>query len=167
MDWETPDRLLIDQFVHLGDLVLVRRDRPILTLQLPRDRSACLYYFGRFLRGFLGRLRLLSLPLLRLGNGLDLGPDVIWGRCSTAGVHFPSKESPSPFGVFSCKSHPVGPVKHELSGGIPFYRASRRADHSEQTFSRNRDELARCGDVNPDLRNLTPTSFQPVPYITI
>jgi hypothetical protein len=30
---------------------------------VPRDRSACLYYFGRFLRGFLGRLRLLSLPL--------------------------------------------------------------------------------------------------------
>jgi hypothetical protein len=34
-------------------------------------------------------------------------------------------------------------------------------------FSRNRDELARCRDVNPDLRTLTPTSFQPISYITI
>jgi hypothetical protein len=63
---------------------------------VPRDRSACLYYFGRFLRGFLGRLRLLSLPLLRLGNGLDLGPDVIGARCPTAGVHFPSYRGPLP-----------------------------------------------------------------------
>jgi hypothetical protein len=40
------------------------------------------------------------------------------------------------------------------------------ADRSAQTFSRNRDELARCRDVNPYLRNFTPTSFQPVSYIT-
>jgi len=60
-------------------------------------------------------------------------------------IHALLEESPSPFGVFSCKSHLVGPVKHELSGGIPFCRASRRADHSEQTFPGTGTSLPAAG----------------------
>ena len=88
-------------------------------------------------------LAVAHLPVSPPANLLRHLGECLWARLLK--IHALLEESPSPFGVFSCKSHPVGPVKHELSGGIPFCRASRWADHSEQTFPGTGTSLPAAG----------------------
>jgi hypothetical protein len=71
------DRLPIDQFVHLDSLV--PRDRPLLSIQLPRYHIAGVILTGLGQPGLLDPIRLLLCLPRRTGNGFDHALDVLRG----------------------------------------------------------------------------------------